>query len=133
MRAWWLMLVGVFACVGIVLLGQLAMVAFLRAVGIKLPFSFPFRFYTRKAPELLPVQERWSGGTYVLISGFLLLACPLFAGLVAYDYIERRYIEHTAYSADSLVGLAVVFILLVFGARWRSVNDWKTLRGDSTQ
>ena len=45
MRAWWLMLVGVVACVGIVLLGQLAMVAFLRAVGIKLPFSLPFRFY----------------------------------------------------------------------------------------
>jgi hypothetical protein len=29
-----------------------------------------------------------------------------------------------------LVGLAVVFMLLVLVERWKSVNDWKRLRGN---
>lgn len=131
MHVWWLTAVGVGACIGVALLWQLAVVAILRVFGIRLPFSLLFPFYTRKAPELLHVQEEWTEGTYVLISGFLLLACPLFAGLVAYDYIERRYIDHSAYSADSLVGLAVIFLMLVVCARWRSVSDWKKLRANS--
>ena len=131
MHDWWLTAVGVGASIAVALLWQLAMAAILRALGIRLPFSLPFQFYTRKAPELVPVQEEWTEGTYVLIFGFLLLACPWFAGLVAYDYIARIYIEHSAYSANSLVGLAVVFLMLVVCGRWRSVNNWKKLRVSS--
>jgi hypothetical protein len=131
MRAWWLVAVGVGAFIGVVLLCQLAVVAVLRAFRIRLPFSLLFRLYTRKEPELIEAQEGWSEGIYVLISGFLLLACPLFAGLVAYDYIDRRYIDHLAYNASSVVGLAVVFVLLVIGTRWKSVKDWEKLRANS--
>jgi hypothetical protein len=125
------MSIGVVVCFGVIVLWQLAVVAILRTLGIRLPFSRPFRFYMRKEPELLEVQEGWTESTYILIAGFLMLTCPLFAGLIAYDYIERRCIQHSSYDAASLVGLAVVFMLLVFVGRWKSVNDWKRLSGDS--
>lgn len=131
MRAWLLTAAGIGASLGVVLLWQIAMIAVLRSLGTALPISSLFKFYVRKEAVLIRPQPEWTESTYILVSGFLLLACPLFAGLLAYDYVEHRYIEHSAYNADSVVGLAVVFVLLVICASGKSASDGKKLRGDS--
>jgi hypothetical protein len=94
---------GVF--LGAVVFWNLAVVAVLRSLRINLPFSLAFHFYKRKEPELLKALKDRSVNTYVVISGLLLFACPLFAGLTAYGYVIRRYVEHSAYGLTYFAGL----------------------------
>jgi len=104
---------------GVVVFWNLAVVAALRAFGINLPFSLPFRFFERKkGPEVLKALKGRSINTYVAISGLLLFACPLFVGLTAYDYIVRRFLEHSTYGLNYVAGSLVSFVLLGIGGVW---------------
>jgi len=110
------------AFLAVVILWDLATVAGLRFLGVKLPFSFPFHFYTRKEREFLAAIKGSLLGKYVLISGFLLGTCPLFAGLAAYHYILRRYVDHSTVGLDYLVGSAVIFVI---SGVWIGLANWK--------
>jgi hypothetical protein len=111
---------------GVVVFWNLAVVAALRAFGINLPFSLPFRFFERKkGPEVLKALKGRSINTYVAISGLLLFACPLFVGLTAYDYIVRRFLEHSTYGLNYVAGSLVSFVLLGIGGVWISIGNWQ--------
>jgi hypothetical protein len=116
-------------CVGAIALWDLAVVAALRSFGIKLLFSTPFHFYTRRERELLAALNGRPKDTYVLISGFLFFACPLFAGLTTFDYIIRRYIDHSTIGLDYVVGSAVVFVMFVMFGVGISNRKWKKFAG----
>jgi len=124
----------VFSLVGIVAVGvllgtvffcNLAVVAGLRSLGLALPFSLPFHLFKRKEPELLEALKGKSINTYVLISGLLLFAVPLFAGLTAYDYVVRRYIEHSVYKLNNLAVSVVVLAVLGIVGVWISISQWQ--------
>jgi len=115
--------VGVF--LGVVVFWNLAVVVGLRSFRINLPFSLPFHFYKRKEPELLEALKGRSINTYVVISGLLLFACPLFGGLIAYDYVVRRYLEHSTYGLNYVVGSVVSLVLLGIGGVWISISNWQ--------
>jgi hypothetical protein len=110
---------------GVAILWTWAMVAALRLFSIRLPFSFPFHFYTHRERELRAVLKGRSLGTYVLISGFLLFACPFWAGWTAYDLLCDRYIWPSTYSVNRFTGTILLFA--VAGA-WHGVSDWKKSR-----
>lgn len=123
-----------FSLVGIVAVGvllgsvvfcNLAVVAGLRSFGLTVPFSLPFHFFKRQEPELLEALKGKSINTYVLISGLLLFAFPLFAGLTAYDYVVRRYIEHSVYKLNDLaLSVALLAVLGIVGT-WISIRQWQ--------
>jgi hypothetical protein len=115
--------VGVF--LGAVVLWNLAMIAAVRFFRINLPFSLTFHFYKRKEPELLKALKGRSINTYVVISGFLLFACPLFAGLTAYDYVVHRSVDHSTYGLNYVVGSVVSLVLLGIGGVWISISNWQ--------
>jgi hypothetical protein len=73
------------------------MVAALRLFRIDLPFSLPFRLFRHKESNLLQAIHGRSINQYVVISGLLLFACPLLAGMTAYDSVVRRFIEHSTF------------------------------------
>ena len=124
----------VFSLVGIVAVGVLlatvfscllAVVAGLRSLGLGVPFSLPFHLFKRQEPQLLKALKGKSINTYVLISGLLLFTFPLFAGLTAYDYVVRRYIEHSVYELNNLAAsVAVLAVLGVVGV-WNSISQWQ--------
>jgi len=124
----------VFSLVGIVAVGvllgtaffcNLAVVAGLRCFGLGVPFSLPFHLFKRQEPELLEALTGKSVNTYVLISGLLLFAFPLFAGLTAYDFVVRRYIEHSVYTLNNLaVSLVLLAVLGIVGV-WISISQWR--------
>jgi hypothetical protein len=116
----WIAAIGAFLSGAV--LWDLAMVAALRSFRIKLPFSLPFHFYTRLERDLLAALKGRPLGAYVLISGFLLFACPLFVGFTAYDYIVRRYVDHSTFGLDYVVGSCV--ICAITGV-WVGVTNWK--------
>jgi len=118
-------IVAVGAFLGVAVFWNLAMVSALRFFRINLPFSLPFHFYRRREPELLVALEGRSINTYVFISGLLLFACPLFAGLTAYDYVIRRSVEHSTYGLNYIVGSVASFVLLGIGGAWISISDWQ--------
>ena len=115
--------VGVF--LGAVVFWNLAMVAVLRLSGINLPFSSMFHFYKRKEPEVLKALKGRSIDTYVVISGWLLFACPLFAGVTAYDYVVRRSIEHSPFGLNYILGSIAWLVLLGIGGVWISISNWE--------
>jgi len=96
------------AFVGTSVLWDLAMVVALRSFGIILPFSFPFHYCKRRNREELTALKGQPEGRYILISGFLLFACPLFAGLTMYEYILRRFVDHSAIGVYPVVGSIVI-------------------------
>jgi hypothetical protein len=107
----WIAAIG--ACLGVIVLWQLAMIAALRLFSTKLPFPVAFHIYPRRQHELLAALEGSRKETFVFISGFLLLACPLFVGLTAYDYIVNRSAGHPAYGLNYIVGSVVVFVAMI--------------------
>ncbi len=115
--------IGVF--LGVVVFWTLAMVAALRSFGTNVPFSLGFRFYRRNEPELLNSLRSRSINVYVAISGLLLFACPLFAGLTAYDYVVRHWVEHSTYGLNGAVGSVVALLVLGIAGVWVSLNDWQ--------
>ena len=88
----WIVAIG--ACLATIILWQLTMIASLRIFGIRVPFSVAFHIYPRRQHELFDALKKKRKDTFVLISGFLLFACPLFVGLTAYDYILDRSDGH---------------------------------------
>ncbi|MHB1936387.1 MAG: hypothetical protein ACYCOR_07350 [Acidobacteriaceae bacterium] len=118
-----------FAAAGIFLAGSifwdLAMIAALRLFRIDIPFSLPFRFFRRKEPDLLQALDGRSINAYVVISGLLLFACPLLAGLTAYDSVVRRFIEHQTYGMKDVALSVAWFALLVICGVWTSIRHWQ--------
>jgi hypothetical protein len=118
-------IVAVGVLLGAVFLCNLAVVAGLRAFGLGVPFPLPFHVFKRKEPELLEALKGRTINTYVLISGLLLFACPLFAGVTAYDYVVRRYIEHSVYTLNNLAESVVLLAVLVIAGVWISLSHWQ--------
>lgn len=110
------------------ILWNLAMVAALRLFRIDLPFSLPFRLFRHKEPDLLQAIHGRSINEYVVISGLLLFACPLLAGMTAYDSVVRRFVEH---SNNGMKGFALSlawFALLGLCGVWTSIRHWQHSR-----
>jgi hypothetical protein len=122
----------VFAAVGTFLassiLWNLAMVAALRLLRIDLPFSLPFRLFRHKEPNLLQAIHGRSINEYVVISGLLLFACPLLAGMTAYDSVVRRFIEHSTYGMKDVALSVAWFALLGLWGVWTSIRHWQHSR-----
>ncbi|MGC1873017.1 MAG: hypothetical protein WA700_18825 [Acidobacteriaceae bacterium] len=107
---------------------NLAMVGCLRLFRIDLPLSLPFRLFRHKEPNLLQAIDGASINTYVVISGLLLFACPLLAGLTAYDAVVRRVMEHSKYGMkDFAVSLAWFVVLGLWGV-WTGIRHWQHSR-----
>lgn len=115
--------VGVFLATAV--FWNAVMVAGLRFFRINLPFSLPFRFFSRKEADLLKALTGRSINAYVFISGLLLFACPLLAGLTAYDYVVRHYIEHSTYDLKDLALSVAWFVLLSISGFWISIRHWQ--------
>jgi hypothetical protein len=105
-----------------VILWDLAMVDALRFVGITLPFSFALHFLGRREREVLAALNGRSSDSHVLVAGYLLFACPLFAGITAYDYIVRHFIKHSTIGLDSIVGSLAILVITGYCV---GVNNWK--------
>ena len=124
MRSWSVIAaVGVF--LGVVVSWNLAMVAVLRAFRINLPLSLAFRFYQPKEPEVLETLSGRSINTYVVISGLLRFACPLFVGSTAYDYVFRHWIEHHTYGLKSALASVVWLLVLGIAGVCIGLRDWQ--------
>jgi len=118
--------VGAFLAVSI--LWNVAMVAALRLFRIDLPFSFPFRLFRHKEPNLLQATQGRSINKYVVISGVLLFACPLLAGLTAYDAVVRRFMGHSSYGMREFALSVAWFALLGLCGVWTSIRHWQHSR-----
>jgi hypothetical protein len=103
-------------------LWQVVAIAILRLFGISLPFSFAVHFYARRERELAVALDGRSLETYVLVAGFLLLACPIWVGLITFDYLSAHYIYHLPYQLRQFVGSVVG--LAVCGV-WVGLSSWK--------
>ncbi len=115
--------VGVF--VGAAISWNVATIAILRIFGVDLSFSLAFRFCRRKAPEVLNALKGKSINAYVVVSGVLLFACPLFAGLSAYNYVVHRYAQHSTYGlGDAFASIGWLVLLVILGA-WVSIGYWQ--------
>jgi hypothetical protein len=113
-------IVGSFPCVAI--LWTWTVIVALRLFSIRLPFSFPIHINPRRQRELDDVLKGKSLGTYVLVSGFLLFSCPLWAGLTAYNLLCDRYIWPSTYSVGRFTGTILTFAV---AGVWFGVRDWK--------
>ncbi|MFZ0518538.1 MAG: hypothetical protein WCD77_06870 [Acidobacteriaceae bacterium] len=110
------------------ILWNLAMVAALRFFRIDLPFSLPFRLFRHKQPDLLHAIQGKSINEYVGISGLLLFACPLLAGLTAYDAVARRFIEHPTYGIKDVALSVAWLVLLALCGIWIGIRHWQHSR-----
>jgi hypothetical protein len=97
---------------GVYFLWQLAMIAILRPFGISLPFSFPFHFFPRRERELRTALNGKEVEQYVLVSGFLLFACPFLAALTTSDYLTDHYINQRPYRWNMFVVQAAGFLIV---------------------
>jgi hypothetical protein len=122
------LLVAVGAFLASSILWNLAMVAALRLFRIDLPYSLPFRLFRHKEPNLLQAIHGRSINEYVVISGVLLFACPLLAGLSAYDSVARRFIEHSTYGMKDVAFSLAWFALLGLCGVWTSIRHWQRSR-----
>jgi hypothetical protein len=113
------------AFVGAAISWNVATVAALRILSFDLSFSIPFQFYRRKVPEVLNALEGRTINTYVVVSGLLLFACPLFAGLSAYDYVVRRYVQHSTYGLKGILAAVASLVVLVILGVWVSIGYWQ--------
>jgi hypothetical protein len=110
------------------ILCNLAMVAALRLVKIKLPFSIPFRLFRHRKPDLLQAIHGRAINEYVFIFGLLLFACPLLAGIVAYDAVVRRFIGHSTYGVKDVAFFLAWLALLGLCGAWTSIRHWQHSR-----
>ncbi|MGD0508052.1 MAG: hypothetical protein ABSA27_09660 [Terriglobales bacterium] len=102
------MFTAVFGFAAVFVLCNLACISILRTFGVAIPFSFPFHFGERRERDLITSLQGRSKSTYIFVSGFLLFACPMFLGLIAYDRLLP-----IQYSSGYYVGTAVVLMALV--------------------
>ena len=118
------MITAVFGFIAVFVLCNLACIWMLRPFGVAIPFSFPVHFGERRERDLVTSLEGRSKGTYIFVSGFLLFACPMFLGLIAYD----RLLPVPA-SIGYYVGSAVVFLALVMGGVSFGNRIWRKAQG----
>ncbi|MHB1674092.1 MAG: hypothetical protein ACYCSP_07565 [Acidobacteriaceae bacterium] len=123
-----LLFAAVAAFVASSILWNLAIIAALRLFRIDLPFSLPFRLFLHKEPDLLQSIHGRSINEYVVISGVLLFACPLLAGMAAYDAVIRRFIEHSIYGMKDVAVCVAWFALVGLCGVWTSVRHWQHSR-----
>jgi hypothetical protein len=111
--------------VGAAISWNVATVAVLRILDIDLSFSLPFHFYRRTAPEVLNALKGRTINAYVVVSGLLLFACPLFAGLSAYDYVVHRYVQHATFGLKYVLASVASLVLLAVLGVWVSIGHWQ--------
>jgi hypothetical protein len=118
-----LMIIGLGAFLAGFLVLEFVSIAVLRCFGFNLNLSFAFHILSRRESEILAALKGRSEDTYVLVSGFLLLACPLFVGMILFDYIRGDF------NVSSVIGSVVVFAVVGFVS---GVSNWKkAARADS--
>jgi sugar phosphate permease len=127
-----LWIAAISACLGAIVLWQLAMIAALRLFATKLPFSVAFHIHPRRQHELLAALKGRGKDTFIFIYGFLLLACPLFVGLTAYDYTLNRAAGRPAYGLNDIVGSVVAFVVMIAAGVWTSTSSWNKYYSDSS-
>jgi hypothetical protein len=110
----------VFGFAAVFVLCNLACISILRTFGVAIPFSFPFHFSERKERDLITSLQGRSKSFYIFVSGFLLFACPMFLGLIAYDRLLPIRSSSAYY-----VGTAVVLLILVMGGVSFGNRIWK--------
>jgi hypothetical protein len=110
----------VFGLASVFVLCNLACISILRTFGVEIPFSFPFHFSERRERDLIASLQGRSKGTCIFVSGFLLFACPMFLGLIAYD----RLLPIRS-SSGYYVGTAVVLLILLIGGVSFGNRIWK--------
>ena len=119
----------VFAAAGAFLassiLCNLAMVAALRLFHVDLPFSLPFHLFRHKETNLLHAIQAKSINEYVVVSGLLLFACPLLAGVTAYDAVGRHFMQRSTFGAKDVVAFLAWFALLGMWGVWTSLQHWR--------
>jgi hypothetical protein len=101
-------LAAVFGFAAVIVLWDVSCISILRALGMAIPFSFPFHLSERRERDLITSLQGRSKSTYIFVSGFLLFACPLLLGLIAYDRLLP-----VQSSSGYYVGSAVVLVILV--------------------
>jgi hypothetical protein len=104
---------------------NVATVVVLRLVGVDLSLLLPLRLFRRETPEVLDALRGRTINTYVVISGLLLFACPLFGGILTYDYVIRRYVQHSPYNLACALTSAAWLVLLVALGTWLSLGHWQ--------
>lgn len=118
MSFWFETAIAVVLSLGVAVVWDLGATLVLRAFGIKLA-PLPLFAARRKDDETLAVMH--SRRTYVLVSGVLMFACPLFVALTFYDFIDRTFIEPRPFvTAGYVVGSVVVFGLMMAVGVWSS-------------
>ena len=126
-----LWIAAISACLGAIVVWQFAVIAALRVFAMKIPFSVAFHIYPRRQKELLDTLTGRGKDTFLIVSGFLLFAFPLFVGLTAYEYSVDRSAGPINYGLNHIVGSAVVFVLMVGCGIWTSTTDWYKNSGES--
>jgi len=119
------LLLAVVAFVATAIFWNVVTVAVLRNIRFNLSFFLPFHLFRRSAPEVLDALKGKTINTYVLVSGVLLFACPLLAGLSAYDYVVHRYVQPSPYDLKYIFSSAVWLVLLVVLGTWISLGQWQ--------
>jgi hypothetical protein len=107
-------LVGMLVC-------ELVSIAVLRCFRFNFPLSFAFHILSRRENEIVAALKGRSMGTYIFVSGFLLLAFPLFAGMILFDYLGG------VLNVNSFIGCATIFFVLPFYA---GARNWKKAETD---
>jgi hypothetical protein len=110
----------VFGFAAVFVLCNLACISISRTFGVAIPFSFPFHFGERRERDLITSLQGRSESTYIFVSGFLLFACPMFLGLIAYD----RLLPLRS-SSGYYVGMAVVLVILIMGGASFGNRIWE--------
>jgi len=119
MPEWLAITTAVLVSLGALVGWDFAVIVALRAAGIRLSFTYRVRNWDDEL--FAAVRNR---GTYVLISGILLFACPLFLMSTFYDYLVTTFIEKRAYTTGYVVGSVVLFGLFVLVGVWSGANRW---------
>lgn len=107
---------------GVYFLWQLVMVAILRRFGFSLPFSFPFYFFRQSERKLRMALEGRPVGQYILVSGYLLFACPLLAAFATFDYLTDHYINQWPHSWNIFAAQVAGFLI---AGVWLGVSQWR--------
>jgi hypothetical protein len=116
-----LWIVAVIAFLGIIILWDLAIVAASRPFGIHLPFSFALHVRGPRERELQAALRGRPRYAYGLVSGVLLFACPVLAGLLAYDFVADGFVW-PGRALRSVAGSVVVLATIAF---WFGLRDGK--------
>ena len=117
-----LLLIAVLASYGLSLAWMFCLIAGLRFVGIKLPFTYAFRFFKRA--DLVSALKGRPKEIYLRIS-FLLSALPVIVALTAFDLIEHRYYEHVVFGTSQVAFLILWLVIISFADHHAASKAWR--------